>query len=246
MKIQNKDFWEKENIIETQDFMKTISGFEKFMIENAKTRYKNFGEIENIKIFGCGTGREVVGIAQFLNLKRIVASDISSNMIAKCQLYVKNSGIEKITQTVVGNAVDFDKVTSEFELVTIFNSMLTYVSERKDRLKIFKNCKQMLKENATIIGTVHNQEGAFAKTYYFKMRKLFSFILGEKVGNRDTGFKSFSVSGYYYDKISLVKDLTETGFKNIEVYSLEEFYASQNEVYDRNKGYNNLIFVATK
>jgi hypothetical protein len=30
------------------------------------------------------------------------------------------------------------------------------------------------------------------------------------------------------------------------VYSLEEYHALKDEFYDREKGYNNLIFIATK
>ena len=124
--------------------------------------------------------------------------------------------------------------------------MLTYVPNRNDRLKIFENSFQILKPKATIIGTVHNQVGTPAKTYYFKLRNLFSFILGDKVGNRNTGFNGFKVPGYYYSKRGLIKDLLTAGFKNVEVYSLEEYHALKDEFYDRKKGYNNLIFIATK
>lgn len=246
MKIENKDFWEKADIIETQEILITASDFEWFMFEKAKERFKEIGEVKKIKIFGCGTGREIKPIAQFYNPTQIVASDISENMIAKCQENLKLWQIDTITETLVGDATEYNKVFNVFDLVTILNSMLTYVPLRKDRLTIFKNANQILKQNATLIGTVHNQIGTPAKTYYFKLRNLFSFILGEKVGNRNTGFNGFSVLGYYYNKKGLQKDLTKSGFANIEIYSLEEFYRLQGNNYNRKKGYNNLIFIATK
>ncbi len=245
MKIENKDFWEREDIIATQR-LKKISDFEHFMLEKSKERYANIGTIQNIKIFGCGSGREVESIAEFYNPSRIVASDISENMIAKCKENLKLWNIDSITETLVGNAKEYNKVTNEFELVTILNSMLTYVPLKKDRLAIFKNANKILKQNATLIGTVHNQIGAPAKTFYFKVRNFFSFILGEKTGNRTTGFNGFSVPGYYYNKKELLKDITKSGFKNIEIYSLEEFYKLKGSNYNRKKGYNNLIFIATK
>lgn len=246
MKIKNKDFWEKNDIIETQEISKSISNFEQFMFESSLKRYEKIGKIKKIKVFGCGTGRELEGIVKFYEPIRIVASDISENMIEKCNENLKVWNIDKITSTIVGDAKDFNKVGDDFELVTILNSMLTYVPVRKDRLTIFNNARQILVNDGVLIGTVHNQVGVFVKTMYFRLRGLFSIFLGEKVGNRDTGFKGFKVSGYYYTKKGLISDLKESGFRDIEVYSIEDFHAMNGRVYDRKKGYNNLIFIASK
>jgi hypothetical protein len=54
------------------------------------------------------------------------------------------------------------------------------------------------------------------------------------------------VPGYYYNKKGLIQDLIEVGFTAVEVYSLEEYYILHGKKYDRKKGYNNLIFMATK
>ena len=246
MKIENKNFWEKKEIIVTQDTTTSITNFEQFMFENSKKRYSKFGKIKYIKVFGCGTGRELKGIADFFSPDHITASDISANMIQKCNQNLKVWKIDQITTTEVGDAKDFNKILDKFQLVTILNSMLTYVPLRKDRLTIFANASQILVDNGVLIGTVHNQVGTPAKTFYFKIRNLFSFLLGEKVGNRNTGFKGFKVAGYYYTKNELLNDLQQTGFKEIEVYSVEEYYTINGKKYDRKKGYNNLFFVATK
>lgn len=245
MKIDNKDFWEKEDIIATQR-LKKLADFEQFMLERAKVFYSIVGAIQNIKIFGCGSGREVESIAEFYKPSRIVASDISENMIAKCKENLKLWNIDNITEAVAINATEYNQVLESFELATILNSMMTYVPEKKDRISIFRNSFQILKPKGVIIGTVHNQEGVLSKTLYFKVRNGFSFLLGDRVGNRNTGFNGFKVPGYYYRKKDLVKDLTSVGFENVEVYSLEEFYANHNIIYNKRKGYNNLIFIATK
>ena len=176
----------------------------------------------------------------------MVASDISENMIAKCNDNLKLWKIDAITETLAINATEYNKVEEAFELVTILNSMLTYVPLKEDRLEIFKNSNQILKQNGTLIGTVHNQVGTLAKTAYFKLRNVFSFVFGDKVGNRMTGFNGFEVSGYYYDKKTLKNDLVLSGFKNIEIYSLEDFFKMNGQTYNRKKGYNNLIFIASK
>ncbi len=245
MQIDNKDFWEKEDIIATQR-LKKISDFEQFMLNRAQELYAASGKIQHIKIFGCGSGREVESIAEFYQPVKIVASDISENMIAKCRENLKLWQIDDITETLALNAVDYKNTSAAFELVTILNSMMTYVPEKKDRMAIYSNSFRALKPHGVIIGTVHNQVGSVAKTMYFKMRNMFSFVLGDKVGNRDTGFNGFKVPGYYYSKKGLINDLTQCGFRQIEVYSLEEFYAQHGIVYNRKKGYNNLIFMAVK
>lgn len=246
MKIENKDFWEKNDIIATQEVLTSISDFEHFMFEKSRKRYQKEGKIDHVKIFGCGTGREINGIAKYFNPTTIVASDISENMIDKCNENLKVWNIDNITTTLVGNAKDFNKVTDKFELVTILNSMLTYVPLKKDRLTIFKNAHQILVSEGILVGTVHNQVGTLAKTLYFKFRSVLSVFLGEKVGNRNTGFKGFKVEGYYYTKNGLVADLKKSEFRDIEVYSLEEFYTLNGSSYNRKKGYNNLIFIASK
>ena len=246
MKIEHKDFWEKDQIISTQDIQKNAADFELFMFQEAQQRYIEYGEVREIKIFGCGTGREIGAIANFYNPDRIVASDISENMINKCRANIVEWGIDSITETQVSNAVFYQGTKNTFDLVTLLNSMLTYVPNRGDRLTIFKTSLEILKPNASIIGTVHNQVGTPLKTLYFKIRSLFSPFLGETVGNRNTGFKGFKVLGYYYTKNGLQRDLEAAGFKNIEIYSLEEYYLKFNQTYNRKKGYNNLIFISTK
>ena len=245
-KIENKDFWEKEDIIKTQETVESAADYEYFLFEKVKENIKEPKKVESIKIFGCGTGREVKALADFFLPEKIVASDISENMISKCQTNLIHWGIDKITETWVGNAKDYKPAGTSFGLVTILNSMLTYVPEKKDRIQIFKNSFSVLKPGGTLIGTVHHQVGSPAKTYYFKMRKVFSIFLGEKVGNRNTGFNGFKVPGYYYDKATLTADISSVGFEGVQVWSLEEYYQSIGKNYDSKRGYNNLIFVARK
>ena len=39
------------------------------------------------------------------------------------------------------------------------------------------------------------------------------------------GFNGYKVPGYYYSKKGLINDLMTAGFEDVEVYSLEEYYA---------------------
>jgi len=137
-----------------------------FYVSKSQTIVSKLWHNSNIKIFGCGTGREIESIAEYFNPTQMVASDIAENMIVKCNENLKIWNLDSITETLTIDAKEYNKVSDTFELVTILNSMMTYVIDRKDRITIFKNAKQILKPNGLVIGTVHNQEGTFLKTAF--------------------------------------------------------------------------------
>lgn len=244
MKIDNKSFWEKSDIIATQEVLQQASDFELFLMEEAKKRCTS--PIESIKIFGCGTGREIQPIAEYFKPKSILASDISENMILKCQENLKKWGIADVTNTCVADACTLTTPRESFQLVTILNSMLTYVPEHHSRIQIMKNASELLVAGGQVIGTVHNQIGTPMKTWYFNLRAVLRPFIGVRVGNRMTGFNGFQVPGYYYTASDLKKDLEKAGFSNVYVVSLEEFYREKGQNYNRKTGYNNLIFIASK
>lgn len=247
MKIENKDFWEKQEVILTQDTpVPNSSDFEIYLYTKVLNHFKNGNQKLKSKTFGCGTGREIPEILKYTKFDYVLASDISENMISICNKNLKNWGVDNRVDTMVCNASDYKGSDNSFQMVTIMNSMLTYVKDRNERYAIFKSSHQILTDDGCIIGVVHNQEGAPLKTLYFLIRRIFSVFLRGEVGHRKTGFKGFKVEGYYFSKSDLIKHLRDNGFKNIEVQSISEFYKSNGFGYDKWNGYNNLLFFATK
>lgn len=247
MRVENKTYWEDEAVILTQDQRNTsLTAFEKFLFEQARIRFSNNNLIvHQAIIYGCGTGRDINEVIKFFGNIKVSAYDISSNMIKKC---LENIQLWKLSniETTVCDVVNYPVLPSHYELSIILNSMLTYVHKREQRMQIFKNSHTTLKNNGVVLGVVHNQVGVFTKTMYFKLRRVFKIFLKEDVGHRYSGSIGYKVKSYYYTKEDLKKDLEESNFKNIEVYSLEEYFANQGQKYDRSKGYNNLIFIAQK
>ncbi|MCG2611249.1 class I SAM-dependent methyltransferase [Flavobacterium sp. SM15] len=242
-KTTNKEFWEDQKVIDTQDQTETIlADFELFLFEQAKI--KSLHKIETVKIIGCGTGREINEVVKFFNPETILALDISENMIKKCNENLALWGLSDKVTTLVSNAKDVQLQENTYDLITFLNSVMTYVPEKRERELIFKNAHKELKPNGVVIGTVHNQIGTFKKTAYFKVRSLLKIFLKHKVGQRMTGFKGFKFLGYYFSKSELLSELKQAGFKNVQVLSLEEFYKSKGVFYNRKTGYNNLIFIA--
>lgn len=248
MKIENKDFWEREDIIYSQDKTATnTSGYEVYLYEKAKKYLQDKKiTVHNAKVFGCGTGREFHGLLKHISIDKILGTDIAENMIKKGIQNIKDWGMEDIVELKVEDASKFKAQESSFELVTLMNCMLTYVNRKEDRYQIFKTANEILKPGGCLIGAVHNQVGTPQKTTYFFIRRLFKSFLKSEPGNRVTGFYGFDVKGYYFTKNDLRKHLQDNGFVNIEIKSLSEHYKEINIPYNRFKGMNNLLFFATK
>ena len=248
MKIENKEFWEREDIIYSQD--KTVadtSNYEAYLYEKASNYFskKNI-KVTYAKVFGVGTGREIHGILKYISIDKILATDISVNMIKKGIENIKNWNLQTKVTMQVSDATTFVAPKESFELVTLMNCMLTYVKDKKDRYKIFKTTYDILQPDGVLIGAVHNQVGTPQKTTYFLLKKILKPFLKNEVGSRVTGFNGFDVRGYYFSEKDLYNHLHDNGFKNIEIKSLSQYYKEVNIKYNRLKGYNNLIFFATK
>lgn len=247
MKIENKNFWEDENVIKTQDrAISSSSDYEVFLYLKALEHLKTKESQLTAKIFGCGTGREINELFKYLPIESAVATDISENMIKKCLQNLTNWKISQKVTTHVINATEYADKEMKFDVVLLMNSILTYVSRKESRYKIFKNSYDILNNEGCIIGVVHNQIGTPQKTLFFILRRILKPFIKNEVGNRTTGFKGFKVPGYYFSKKDLHRHLSDNGFQNIEILSLAEYYRQKNYNYNRLKGYNNLLFFATK
>lgn len=246
MKVENKFFWENQDVIATQDrSVSSSANYEVYLYEKAAS-YISKDKESIAKVFGCGTGREIPEVIKYIGINRVFASDIAENMIKKCDENLLNWGLTEVVKTEVIDAVEFKNSNLSFDVVTIMNNMLTYVIDKQQRKQIFKNAYNILNEKGCIIGVVHHQKGTPQKTGYFLLRRFFKPFLKREVGYRLTGFKGLRFGGYYFTKNDLYELLNENNFKNIEVISLEEFSKKKGIKYDRLKGSNNLLFFATK
>jgi ubiquinone/menaquinone biosynthesis C-methylase UbiE len=246
MKVENKDFWENDTIIATQDKEIAYShDYEVFLYKKVADYLKNKPDLK-AKIFGCGTGREIPEVITHIGVKTVVASDIAENMIKKCRENLKKWGLSNLVETIVGDATLYDSKGTTFDVVTLMNNMMTYVIDKNDRDAIFRNAYHILNPEGCIIGVVHNQMGTPQKSIYFIVRRLLKPFLSQEVGFRFTGFKGLKFGGYYFTNKEVHQHLMENNFKNIEVITLSEYYKNKKAPYNRLKGYNNLLFFATK
>lgn len=246
MKVENKVFWENQDIIATQDqSVSSSANYEVYLYEKVVDHLRSQKNL-SAKVFGCGTGREIPEIIKYIGVEHVFASDIAENMIKKCNENLINWKLTDRVVTEVADAAKFENKNYSFDVVTIMNNMLTYVTDRHQRNKVFKNSYEILKDKGCIIGVVHNQIGTPQKTGYFFMRRFLKPFLKNEVGYRLTGFKGLRFGGYYFTKKVLYRHLNDSNFKNIKIISLTEFANEKGFAYDRLRGSNNLLFFATK
>ena len=248
MRKSYKEFWEIESVIKTPNNSVTnVSMHEKYLYSKVNEYFQK-DKITNIvtKIFGCGTGREILAIYNELGNHKINASDISQSMINFCEKNVIEWGIDKDINLSVEDLISFENMKEEFNLVMLMNGVLTYITKKDDRHNIFKKIFNILGNKGCVIGVVHNQVGTPKKTIYFKLKSLLRFIPNFDSGNRMTGFEGFKVRGHYFTKSELHSIISKAGFKDIEILSLEELRQQMGLNYNRNTGSNNLIFMAKK
>lgn len=248
MKIENKNFWEREDVIYSQDkHMTSTLDYEIYLYEKAKDYFSKMNiTVKKTKAFGCGTGRELHGIIDTFAPEKILATDIAENMIKKAEINIREWGYDDRVTLGLADATKYTDNNDSYELVTLMSCTLTYISKKADRYAVFKTAHNILKPDGCLIGVVHNQVGTPQKTAYFLLRRLLKPFLKNEVGNRTAGFYGFDVPGYYFSKKDLFIHLKDNGFKNIEIKSLSEIYKEKNQKYNRLKGYNNLVFFATK
>jgi ubiquinone/menaquinone biosynthesis C-methylase UbiE len=248
MKIENKDFWERDDVIHSQDkHMTSTSDYEMYLYKKAQQYFSKMKiTVNKAKSFGCGTGRELNGIIAIISPEKIVATDIAENMIRKAKVNVQEWGFQDRVTLEIADATQYSDTKESYDLVTLMSCTLTYISKKADRYAVFKTSYDILKPKGCLVGVVHNQVGTPQKTVYFLLRRMLKPFLKNEVGNRTAGFYGFDVPGYYFSKKDLLEHLQDNGFKNIEIKSLSELYKETNKPYNRLKGYNNLVFFATK
>jgi ubiquinone/menaquinone biosynthesis C-methylase UbiE len=239
VKISNQEFWNLTDVIQSQDrATPELMYYEKYLLSQVPAT-----RVRHVLVLGCGTGREIPGILSYYPQAHITAVDLSENMIKVCLENLKAWGISPLqVNCVVSSAEELQMPSQQFDVVVIFNNMITYVTPAASRAQLFRNTFQLLKPEGVLLGVAHHQRGGIRKTIYFLLQQLYGPIAGVEVGSRNGGFFGKSVPTFYYSNRGLRSDLEGASFIDVQVLSLADYAARNGASYNMLKGTNNLLF----
>jgi len=244
--IEHKTLWNLDTLVKEYSISNPALTFaEFFLLEKAIQRLKN-QTVKKILCVGCGGGREVLPLHKSFSSAVIYANDIAANMISAAENNFEEWGIAANTELMLSPVNEIPIAVPTFQLITCFNNVFSCVSPFELCTASFKKLSQVIDDKGVLIGMVHNMYGTPQKTLFFILQKLFSFFRKDEWGDRIAGRENQKYKAHYFNKRQLGKYLTIAGFKSIEVLSLQELYTLKKRKYNRLKGSNNLVFIATK
>ena len=129
------------------------------------------GEVTNLDL-GCGRGHKTVGFSN--GFKRVLAVDLSKNVIEHCKRFYKSNS------TIEFQATDATKITEQFNLITAFGFSLLNTSDNDLFLKNLKGFEKrnLVKDQQafSIIGSFTDFSGKGAESWYMHTKSDLEYI----------------------------------------------------------------------
>jgi ubiquinone/menaquinone biosynthesis C-methylase UbiE len=161
----------------------------------------------------CGNGRNIIDFHQ--KFKKIIAIDLSSNLLKIIQKKLEEKGIDNI-ELIHTNVGDITLEDNSVDNV-IFIASLHNIKGRRNRIKSLKEIKRVLKKDGKALISVWSREQDKFRNY-FKDKKIGD---SEEFGDIEIYWKQhgLDVPRFYhlYSKEEFIEDLEQSGFKIIEI-----------------------------
>lgn len=226
--LKVKSFWDNSPLGKVQSKQSiNLKDYEKccfdFLRENSKS--------DQVLIVGVGAGREISGIIEKLNPKKLVLLDLSTNLLEQCKKNVERLKISDTELNIEYVAMDFLKYPEKdkFDLIFISNNTMAYIDVSKERNFILGQKLISLTLNGShIMVEVPNLNRWGLKAFFvYPIMFLFSFY---KRHSSLMPIKSGHYFSYYrnYTMFRLCDFFSELGFHNKLLFSKSEFRKYEN------------------
>lgn len=149
--VQAADFWDKR----AESYAKSPVGDEETYKEKLETTQRYFDTDSQVFEFGCGTGTTAIHHAPFV--QKIVATDISSNMIEIARNKAADANISNIEFRCC-TLEEFAVADSSFDVVMAHN-ILHLLEDPERAIKI---CYQLLKPGGVFVTSTFCMGGSFS------------------------------------------------------------------------------------
>jgi len=164
--IYNKRYSEKESQVNNRE----VVIYNKYRNLLIPTRFRESGQVSNLDL-GCGRGHKTIGFSR--GFKRVLAIDISSNVISHCNELYNDSSIEF-------KAIDATEIKEKFNLISAFGFSLFNTPDNDkflSNLDLFiVNNLEMDEESFFIIGSFTDFSGKGKDSWYLHTKKDLDYI----------------------------------------------------------------------
>jgi len=230
--MSNKNTYESSAVVEHYSTVDELQKPELTILAKLKGKLKNMKMLD----LGVGGGRTTIYFAELV--KEYVGVDYSSSMIDACK---KRFSRQENVTFAVADARDLNAFGDHsFDFVLFSFNGLDYI-DHSDRNKAFGEIKRILKRGGIFVFSTHNI-GSLGQLYAVKYTinpiklgwRLFRFCIlillnGLSSHKKDQewtiindGAHRFKLKTHYIKMTYQIRQLSELGFKDIQLYSLED------------------------
>lgn len=243
----NEQFWTLPSSVKDQTYTEPhLRWSEQYLLDYAvRTLNDRFGEVGLVHVVGCGTGRELPAIRKACPAARIVASDISPDMLDACRAGLNEWTRPPNITLKCSPAHLLSPADGLADLVVTFNNMLTYVTPASEREITFDAFRRVLRPHGLLIGVVHHRWGRVSKSLGFLVQQVMN-TLGlsrQELGDRIGGPSGTSIRMHYFTAAELRKLLSGASFNPEKVISLAALSRENGRRYKTLSSSNNLLFI---
>lgn len=193
---------------------------EKFVIK------KYFAGKGKVLDLGCGAGREAFALAK--KGFSVTGVDIAPKMIENAKKYAEKNKILN-AQFLTGD-ITLLNLDESFDYVMLPTQTIEHIKGKKNRIRVLKKCRELLKENGVLFFTVHERKNGLRFWLHWTKKEISAFVkkpreeLGDAwIESNNPETKTEKMFLHFYTKKEAVSDLREAGLKLIETIKSTEF-----------------------
>lgn len=199
---------------------------EKMMIE------KYFNPKKRILDIGCGAGRTTIGLYK-LGYHLVEGLDLSEAMIVQARRISKDLNYNITFRVGDAACLDYDDETFETALFS-FNGIMQ-IPERKNRIKVLKEIKRILKPKGYFLFTTHDRDSSKEyESFWQEEKRKWALHLEDKslheFGDRVIKMEERDIFIHLPTREEVISSLEEAGFVLIERILRSELCEESEEV----------------
>ncbi len=220
------DFWNQTSQVAAFSGSPGALAYETALIATSAELAATSGPVDDVRVVGVGTGRELVAVREILPDARILAYDISEPMVAACRAFVASTGLGAV-DVELKDVVDLTESDGPTDLIVLVNAVLCYVAA-KDRVRAIHGLSSVLRTGGSVAMVVHQRNGRPDWSAWFALRYVATRLrLAEgDAGDRRISHDRASMLFHHFTRRELRRLMSQAGFTDVAITTLRSWARS--------------------